>query len=142
MDQWAWTEKERSLVIMPTSILGQRLQEFGLERERIADRDCLAVANPGQTLEQAIVAVAKHDPTLFETLGRANEQDLHLVDGLNGAHRHGQRHGAFLDRKRGVYQRAGPPVAVGVGDLGDHARRMSVPVHYRADEDDLADGAP
>src|SRR5258708_18682001 len=98
MDQWAWTEKERSLVIMPTSILGQRLKEFGLERERIADCDCLAIASAGQNLEQAIVAVAKHDLPLFETLGRAHEQDPHLVVGLAGADRLVQCHRAFLDR--------------------------------------------
>ena len=55
MNQWAWTEKERSLLIMAPSILGQRLQEFGLERKRIGDGDLLAGAKAGQDLDDAIV---------------------------------------------------------------------------------------
>src|SRR5712675_1430486 len=104
MSQWAWTEKERSLLIMAPSILGQRLQEFGLEHERIADRDCLALADAGQNLEQPIVASAKRNRTPFETLARANEHNPRLAHGLDSARRHRQRRGAFLDRHRGVYQ--------------------------------------
>src|SRR5258707_11605237 len=104
MNQWAWTEKERSLLIMVPSILSQRLQQLGLEHERIADCDCLALANAGQNLEQPIVAVAERDRTLFESARDTNEDDPRLADGLDGAGRHGERSRAFLDRDRTLDQ--------------------------------------
>ena len=126
---------------MAPSILSQRLQELGLEHERIADRDCLALANAGQNLKQPIVAIAKRNRPPFEAILRANEHDPRLADGLDGARRHCQRRGALLDRYRSVYQRAGTPVAVRIGNLRHHARRMGLLLHHRTDEDDLANGA-
>src|SRR5262245_47203013 len=141
MSQWAWTEKERSLLIMAPSILSHRLQEFGLEQERIADRDCLALANARQNLQQPIVALAKRNWTPCEAVLRANEHDARFADGLDGAYGHRHRHRALPDRYRSLDQRARAPVAVGIGDLGHHARRMGLLLHDRADEDDLAEGA-
>src|SRR5260370_6899642 len=96
MNQRAWTEKERSLLIMAPSILSQRLQELGLERKRIADRDGLALANAGQDLEQSIVATAKRNRTPLETAGRAHEHHPRLAHGLDGTRRHRQRPGPLL----------------------------------------------
>src|SRR6266404_2976852 len=100
MNQWARTEKERSLLIMAPSILGQALQEFGLEREGIGDCNHFAGVNTGQNFADATVALSQRDGALFESLSRAHEYDLALADGLNGAGRHGERGGAFLDRDR------------------------------------------
>src|SRR5579871_6431796 len=124
--QRACTERERSPLIMARSIRSKRLQEFSLEDERVADCDCLALANAGQDLEQPIVAIAKRNRTPFETVLRANEHDRDLADGLDGGHRHRQRCGALLDRDRSLDQRAGPPVTVGIGDLRHYARRMGL----------------
>src|ERR1700682_4432179 len=71
------TEKARTRSIMTSSILDQRLQEFGLERERIGDRDGLAGANAGQDLADAIIALSERHEALFEPLRGADEDDPH-----------------------------------------------------------------
>src|SRR5260370_39697452 len=124
---------------MALSILSQRLQELGLEHERIADRNCLALANAGQNLEQPIVAITKRNRTPLETVSRAHEYNPRLAHGLDGARWHRERGEAFLDRHRSLYQRARPPVAVRIGDLRHHPCRIGVLVQHRADETDLAD---
>src|ERR1700686_1645689 len=53
------TEKARTHSIIASSILGQALEEFGLERESVRDRNRFAAANAGQDLADAAVALSQ-----------------------------------------------------------------------------------
>src|SRR5271165_2796550 len=89
------TEKARMRAIIVRSVLGQRLQELGLEREGVGDRDGFAGGEAGEDLADAVVAVAEAHHAFLEAVRGAHEHHLAFADRLHGAGRHRERRGVF-----------------------------------------------
>src|SRR5262249_29957874 len=87
--QRRWTEKTRMRSIMAL-VLGQALQELGLEREGVGRCNDFAGLEAGHDLDKAIVASAERDRAFLQPFRHADENDLVGADGLDGGYWYGK----------------------------------------------------